>query len=140
LAVPVVDITEAGAMAACLLGRRFGVATTLPASIAQIWDSLRLAGLAGRCAGVVACEVPVRSTVEDRLGAVAAVESGAQSLIAAGADVVVLGCGGFAGLDQAVEGVLGLPVVDGVAAGVVFAEVLVNLQLGTSKAGAYRLA
>lgn len=31
----------------------------------------------------------------------------------------------------------GLPVIDGVAAGVTFAEALVNNRLGTSKIGAY---
>lgn len=42
--VPVVDITEAAAHLACLLGRRYGVVTTLERSCGQIEDSLELAG------------------------------------------------------------------------------------------------
>src|SRR3954454_18700416 len=60
LDVPVVDITDAAAQTACLLGRRFGVVTTLPRAIPMIEDRLRLAGLDARCAGVRASGVSVR--------------------------------------------------------------------------------
>jgi allantoin racemase len=51
--VPVVDITEAAAHLACLLGRRYGVVTTLERSCGQIEDSLELAGVGRNCAAVV---------------------------------------------------------------------------------------
>jgi len=48
-------------------------------------------------------------------------------VLADGADVIVLGCAGFAGLDAELERRLGVPVVDGVAAAVRWAESLVTL-------------
>ncbi|MFD0891911.1 aspartate/glutamate racemase family protein, partial [Streptosporangium algeriense] len=52
LDVPVVDITEAAAQVAMLIGRTYSVVTTLDRAVPQIEDRLRLAGLAGRCASV----------------------------------------------------------------------------------------
>ena len=49
------------------------------------------------------------------------------------AEVIVLGCGGMAGLDEEIRRRAGVPVVDGVAAAVTIAESLVRLQLSTSK-------
>lgn len=55
----------------------------------------------------------------------------------AGAEVLVLGCAGMTGLQQAVGDKLGMPVVDGVGAAVRLAESLVGLGLTTSRAGGY---
>jgi allantoin racemase len=52
LDVPVVDITEAAAHVACLLGHKYSVVTTLARAVPQIEDRLRLAGLLSRCASV----------------------------------------------------------------------------------------
>ena len=47
----------------------------------------------------------------------------------------MLGCAGMADLVRFLEGKLGIPVIDGVAAAVKFAEALVGLGLSTSKKG-----
>ncbi|NNV08414.1 Asp/Glu/hydantoin racemase, partial [Geobacillus sp. MMMUD3] len=52
LDVPVVDITEAGATLAMLLGRRYSVVTTLDRTVPLIEDRLLLAGLDRHCASV----------------------------------------------------------------------------------------
>ena len=52
-----------------------------------------------------------------------------------GSDVIVLGCAGMADLCDAVSQALGVPVVDGVAAGTRLVESLVALGLKTSKRG-----
>ena len=49
------------------------------------------------------------------------------------AEVICLGCGGMAGLDEAVRARTGVPVVDGVTAAVKLAESLIALGLSTSK-------
>ena len=54
-----------------------------------------------------------------------------------GAEVICLGCGGMAGLDEAVRARTGVPVVDGVTAAVKLAESLVALGLSTSKVRTY---
>jgi allantoin racemase len=53
------------------------------------------------------------------------------------AEVICLGCGGMAGLDDAVRAQTGVPVVDGVTAAVKLAESLVALGLSTSKVRTY---
>ena len=52
LDVPVVDITEAAAHVACLLGHKYSVVTTLDRAVPLIEDRLKLAGLDARCASV----------------------------------------------------------------------------------------
>ncbi|MFN3923836.1 MAG: aspartate/glutamate racemase family protein, partial [Pseudarthrobacter sp.] len=53
------------------------------------------------------------------------------------AEVIVLGCGGMAGLDEQIRLRAGVPVVDGVASAVAIAESLVRMRLSTSKVRTY---
>ncbi|POX53332.1 Asp/Glu/hydantoin racemase [Streptomyces sp. Ru71] len=134
--VPVVDITEAAAHLACLLGRRYGVVTTLDRSRGQIEDSLELAGVGRNCAAVVGTGLGVLD-LDDPQRTEAAFLAAAEQARRAGAEVLVLGCAGMTGLQRTVGEKLGLPVVDGVAAAVRLAESLVALGLTTSRAGSY---
>ena len=52
-----------------------------------------------------------------------------------GSGAIVLGCAGMADLTAALTHELGVPVIDGVAAGVKIVEALVGLGLKTSKRG-----
>ncbi|MFD6448418.1 aspartate/glutamate racemase family protein [Promicromonospora sp. NPDC060204] len=135
--VPVVDITEASAFLACLVAHRFGVVTTVATAVPGIEDSLRNAGVLERCAGVAAADVAVLD-IGDVAGTARALESAGARLVAAGADALVLGCAGFAGLDVALERRLGVPVLDSVTSAVRLAESLVALGKTTSTAGPYR--
>ncbi|MTD13016.1 Asp/Glu/hydantoin racemase [Nakamurella sp. YIM 132087] len=137
LDVPVVDITEAAAALAVLVGHRFGVVTTAPTAVAGIEHSLATAGVAGRCAGIRATAIGVLDLHGDLDRTAAALIAGGRELIAAGADALVLGCAGMAGLDLELERALGVPVIDGVAAAVALCESLVRLGKTTSKAGPY---
>ncbi|MFF5186272.1 aspartate/glutamate racemase family protein [Streptomyces sp. NPDC000345] len=136
--VPVVDITEAAAHLACLLGRRYGVVTTLERSCGQIEDSLELAGVGRNCAAVVGTGLRVLdlgSGAGDRTET--AFLAAAERARDAGAEVLVLGCAGMTGLQRVVSERLDLPVVDGVGAAVRLAEALVGLGLTTSRAGSF---
>ncbi|MDV9173727.1 aspartate/glutamate racemase family protein [Streptomyces sp. W16] len=135
--VPVVDITEAAAHLACLLGRRYGVVTTLERSCGQIEDSLELAGVGRNCAAVVGTGLSVLDLGDDGERTEMAFLAAAERARGAGAEVLVLGCAGMTGLQRAVGEKLGLPVVDGVGAAVKLAESLVGLGLRTSRAGSY---
>ncbi|GHD26382.1 Asp/Glu/hydantoin racemase [Streptomyces violarus] len=137
--VPVVDITEAAAHLACLLGRRYGVVTTLERSRGQIEDSLETAGVARNCAAVVGTGLNVLDLGDDERTETAFLAA-AERACAAGAEVLVLGCAGMTGLQRAVGEKLGLPVVDGVAAAVKLAESMVALGLTTSRVGSYAQA
>ncbi|MGA5204903.1 aspartate/glutamate racemase family protein [Streptomyces variegatus] len=134
--VPVVDITEAAAHLACLLGRRYGVVTTLERSCGQIEDSLETAGVARNCAAIVGTGLNVLGLGDDERTETAFLAA-AERACAAGAEVLVLGCAGMTGLQRVVGEKLGLPVVDGVAAAVKLAESLVALGLTTSREGSY---
>lgn len=136
--VPVVDITEAAAHVACLLGRKYSVVTTLARAVGQIEDRLMLAGLHTRCASVRASGLSVLELDEDPSAAVKAIAEQARLAVERdGAEVICLGCGGMAGLDAEVRAVTGAPVVDGVSAAVALAESLAGLGLTTSKILSY---
>jgi allantoin racemase len=53
------------------------------------------------------------------------------------AEVICLGCGGMAELEEKVTAATGVPIVDGVRAAVTIAEGLVRMGLSTSKVRTY---
>jgi allantoin racemase len=133
--VPVVGIGEAAYLYATTLAPRFAVLTTLDRAIEQVWHHLAGYGLAARCCAVVACGVGVlESGDEDQLGALAAATRDARE---AGAEAVVLGCGGMSEVADRLAEAAGLPVVDGVRAAVTLAEGLIRCGLSTSKCRTY---
>ncbi len=135
---PVVDITEAAGHVACLIGHRYSVVTTLDRTVPLIEDRLRLAGLRERCASVRSSGLTVLELDEDPEAAVKAIVREAELAVRDDrAEVICLGCGGMAGLDEAVLRATGVPVVDGVTAAVKLAESLVELGLSTSKVRTY---
>ncbi|AXB45151.1 aspartate/glutamate racemase family protein [Amycolatopsis albispora] len=136
LRIPVVDITEAAAHLACLLGRRYGVVTTLDRTSGMIEDSLHTAGVLPNCVGVVGTGLGVLELGDEQRTASALVTA-ARRLRDRGAEVVVLGCAGMTGMDRRISTELGVPVVDGVAAAVRLAETLAGLSLRTSQIGSY---
>lgn len=138
LDVPVVDITEAGAAAAMFLGRRYSVVTSLDRTVPLIEDRLLLAGLDRHCVSIRASGLSVLELESDSSRAVEAI-TGEASLAVKNefAEVIVLGCGGMAGITENIERSLEVPVVDGVAAAIKFAESFCDLGLGTSKSRTY---
>jgi allantoin racemase len=86
---------------------------------------------------VRAAQLPVLSIHDEIDETAALLEAEARVLMAEGADVIVLGCAGMAGLDVSLERMLGVPVIDGVGAAVGLAEVLVRMGKRTSKAGPF---
>lgn len=138
LNVPVVDITEAAASTAMFLGHAYSVVTTLDRTVPLIEDRLKLAGLYQRCASVRASGMAVLELEEDPLAAMEAIVHQSELAIRDDkAEVICLGCGGMAGLDEQIRQRTGVPVVDGVTAAVMVAESLVRLGLSTSKVRTY---
>jgi allantoin racemase len=135
--VPVVDITEAAVMFACLLGLDYGVVTSQPAAIGPIRQSLRAMGLSDRCAGIRATGLSVLAIDASGEEVLAAFVEHSEALLAGGAETIVLGCAGANGVQQALQEKLGVPVIDGVRAAVAMCEDLVCQGLRTSKVGAF---
>ena len=140
LDVPVLDIAECAAHVAMMLGRTFSVVTTLQRSVAQVEDRLLLAGLLTRCASVRAVGLATRELDDDPAAATAVIVATARLAVRDDhAEVIVLGCGGMAGLDALVSEAVGVPVIDGVSAAVAVSESLVRLGLHTSTIGSCAL-
>ena len=135
---PVVEICEASAHVAMMIGREFSVVTTLQRSVAMIEDRLRIAGLSDRCASVRANGMSTLELDRDPAGAVSSIVEEARKAVEIDrAEVICLGCAGMAGLEEAITSELGVPVIDGVAAAVRLAEALVGLGLKTCKLSTY---
>jgi allantoin racemase len=128
---PVVGMTEAALQTACLVAHRF-VVITLPArTIAHSDRVVRALGLEHRCT-VTAVDVAVADLVAGSTHLLDAFDEAARA--ADRAEAVVLGCAGLADLVDPLSDRLGVPVIDGVAAGVGIAAGLVAMGLNTSRA------
>jgi allantoin racemase len=133
---PVVGIAEAAMHMASLIGSRFSVVTTLGRTMGQAWHLAEAYGMERFCANVRACELPVLELEEPGSNARERItEECRRALAEDGSDVIVLGCAGMTDLCAHISSTLGVPVVDGVAAGVKLAESLAALGLRTSKRG-----
>ena len=129
--VPVVDMTEAAAHFAMLLGNRFTIVTTLDRAVPLIEERLL------SCANVRSTSLSVLE-LEDQERAKDAIREQARiALLEDHAEVIVLGCGGMAGLDRELTEQLNVPVVEGVACAALLAQDLVDLGLTTSKIRTY---
>jgi len=129
---PVIGIAEAAMRTATYLGRSFSVVTTLARTIGHTRELAARYGVAGQCAGVHACGIPVLGLETDPLARSVLLDACREALESDGSDVLVLGCAGMADLCEMLGDELGVPVVDGVAAAVATARSLVELGLRTS--------
>lgn len=121
-----------------MLGHKYSVVTTLDRTVPLIEDRLRLAGLDAKCASVRASGLPVLALETDPERTIEAIVDEAEAAVREDkAEVICLGCGGMAGLDDKIRERTGVPVVDGVSAAVKLAESLVGLGLSTSKVRTY---
>lgn len=133
---PVIGIAEAAMHAATFIATGFSIVTTLERTRIIAEHLVRNYGMDDYCRRVRATDIPVLA-LEDP-------NSNSRNLILAECEkaisedksgVIVLGCAGMTGLTVFLEHRLRVPVIDGVAAAVKFAEALVGLGLKTSKRG-----
>jgi allantoin racemase len=135
---PVVGIAEAAMHAASFLGRSFTVVTTLGRTAGRARDLATHYGFGRQCVRVRACEVPVLALDDPASDAFGSIAAECRAAVDDdGADVVVLGCAGMADLCRRLSDLIGVPVVDGVAAAVKQVEGLVSMGLRTSVRGEF---
>jgi allantoin racemase len=135
---PVVGIGEAAYRAACLVGRRFAIVTTLARSIPKLEEDVAAAGVADRCVGVLPLSIAVAehgAAHPDSTEAIVAVSGRAVTELRA--EALILACGAMAETARTVQDELGVPIVDGVSFGALTAFALWRCGLATSKVGAY---
>ncbi|MGA9870022.1 MAG: aspartate/glutamate racemase family protein [Rhodococcus sp. (in: high G+C Gram-positive bacteria)] len=134
---PVVGIAEAAMRAASFLGLGFSVVTTLDRTTGRAWDLAAHYGMGSRCRGVHACEIPVLELETDPDARKIVTEACREAVRTDRSDCVVLGCAGMAKLCRDTSDDIGVPVVDGVAAGTLFVQSLVSMGLRTGKVGEF---
>ena len=136
--VPVLGIGEAAYHAASMIAAKFSVVTTMSRSVPGLENNLARYGLAQKCVRVRATNIPVLKLEEGDPKTLDKIRLEIRNAIEHDhAEAIVLGCAGMADLMAHLSLEFGLPVIDGVAAGVALAEALVNSGLTTSKIGAY---
>jgi allantoin racemase len=136
---PVVGMTESALMTATLLAHRFAIVTMPSRTKAQSDAVVRSLGLGHRCA-VLAVDEPVAEVENGSIHLLGAFIASSRLALADGAEAIVLGCAGLADLVEPLQDALGVPVVEGVAAGLAIAEGLVAQRLGTSRASTWARA
>ena len=121
LAVPVVDMTEAGVATARSLGRRYGVVTTVAAMVDPIRSSLSVSGLTDRNVGVEPIEVGIAECAVPEVVLPRLIDA-AKLLVDRGADAVCLGSAVLIPYAAALCYEVGVPVVDPLAAAIAVLE------------------
>jgi allantoin racemase len=135
---PVVGIAEAAMHLATMLGRSFSVVTTLARTMGQAEHLVHRYGYAAKCRSIYACEVPVLELHDPASEARKLVVDHCRRAVEYDeADSIVLGCAGMADFCTDVSEQVGVPVVDGVTAGVLLVESMVKLGLRTSTRSEY---
>lgn len=131
---PVIGICEAAMHVASMVAHRFVVVSTNHRSVPRIAELAHRYGMERRCQ-VVAAGVTVLSLEEPGSEAQQTVEAVVHRAVAEeGAEAVLLGCAGMADLSTRLSERVGVPCIDGVAAGIKLLEALVGLGVKTSKA------
>lgn len=136
--IPVIGVSEAAMLTACMLGQRFALVTFTRALCPWFRDCVDLHGLGRRCASIVALDGPVssieevRDRHEDRL-----VRLANETVRDTGADVLIFAGAPLAGLANKVVDRLPVPIVDPVAAAVKQAELLVALTPRKAVGGSF---
>lgn len=136
--VSVIGITEAALCAAALQGHRFSIIAISDRIRPWYRDCVERFGLGGRLASI--------RSINEALTGIASVQQDFKATLLAlsrqavtedGADVVILAGAPLAGLARELRGQIGVPVVDGISAGIRMAEAVVGLDSGPHRAGAF---
>jgi allantoin racemase len=135
---PVLGIAEAAFHAAAMLATGFSVVTTMTRTCVIAERLVQRYGFERSCRGIHGTDIPVLDLEETGSDIVDRIEAAARVALARDrSEAIVLGCAGMAALCSTLSTRLGVPVVDGVAAAVKFAEGLAALGLVTPKTGDY---
>jgi allantoin racemase len=132
---PVVGMTEAACLTACLAGGRFGLVTF--GAVETYRERIAQHGLGGRLAGLAGIDATPQDAVRDPDGVERRLHSAIADLAAEGADSVVLGGAALAGMAPRLQAASPVPLLDGIACGVRLLEMLVALKLPKPSLGSF---
>jgi allantoin racemase len=130
---PVVGMTEAACLTACMLGNRFGLVTF--GQTEPYRQLIEAHGLSTRLSGLVGVDFTPQRSLVDPEGAVQVIAEGIATLVAGGADSVVLGGAALAGMEPALRTASFVPLLDGIICAVRMAETLARLAPTKPRSG-----
>ena len=130
---PVIGIGEASMRMATFLGHSFSVVTTHRHSVPGKRAQVRALQLEDWLASIRAPDNGEEGWTDQELF----LELSRRTVEEDGAEVIVLGCAGLAGMDRTIQEKLGVPVLDGVVCGLILAGGLARYGVGTSKVLGY---
>ena len=130
---PVVGIAEASMKIATMLGHSFSVIAPVERTVPNKKALADKYGLTRDLASVRPGSVEKGADEAERL-----IAAGRRAITEDKAEVLVLGCAGFAGIDKRMEKELGVPVLDGVVCALIVASGLVKYNVSISKICRYK--
>ncbi|RSK47443.1 aspartate/glutamate racemase family protein [Bacillus canaveralius] len=136
---PVVGIAESSVYLASMLAARFSVVTVLPRIKTMLEELVDSYGASKKIANIRTTPMGVLDFERDpEAGMEMLRQEGKRAVKEDDAEAILLGCAGMAEFADSLEKELGVPVIDGVVAGVKFAESIVDLGKKTSKLKTYK--
>lgn len=136
---PVIGMSEAAMLTACMLGRRFSIVTFATALGAWYRDCVEMHGLSARCSSVRCLDEAFATLTQvqhDKEGLL--VDLAGKAVAEDGAEVIILGGAPLAGLADKVRDRVAVPLVDPIAAAVKQAEAIITLNPRKAIAGSFR--
>ena len=138
LRVPVVGMTEAALLTACMLGGRFGLITFSRAAAPGYRETVERHGLASRLAGLRTIDIPLAEAYAGREKLTEAiVEVGNVLVETDGAEVLILAGAAAAGMPARLQPYLPVPLLDGIVCGVRLTEAVIRLGFPKPSRGSY---
>jgi len=132
---PVIGIGEASMLFALPLGHKFSILSLKRKKIPQKEDLVKKYGLINRCASIRATGLGVIANYQEKKEKL--IQEGMKAVEEDGAEILILGCAGMAGIDKEIEKIVGVPVIDGVVSALLIIESLIRYGVNTSKVGKY---
>lgn len=132
---PVVGMTEAACLTACMIGGRFGLVTF--GGVETYRELIARHGLSSRLAGLASVQATPPEALADPVGVGEKVLAAVGDLAAEGADSVVLAGAALAGFDRRLQARAPVALLDGMACGVRMAEMLVAMRLPKPRGGSF---
>lgn len=137
--LPIVGVSEAAMLTACLLGVRFAIVTFSPGLVGWYGDCVELNGMTGRCAGVHALDMTfAEASSEQPAKTKLLVNFAAKVIRETNADSLIFGGAPLTGLAARVREQIPVPIIDPVAAAVKQAEALLALATRKPTIGSFR--
>jgi allantoin racemase len=140
LNIPVVGMTEASLLTACMLGGRIGIVTLGRSGLPMYQELVARYGLAGRVADWGAIDTTAAFGPGDTAELDRLLVAEAKRLVEqAGAETVILSGAVMAGVPRRLQEQLSVPLIDGISCGVRQAELLARMKLPKPTAGSYAM-